>query len=117
MNVQSAALSPSGKTSHIAEVLFFHPFEDDDIHDFERFLEILASANHSIDICVFTITDNRIRNILCREKREGTKIRIITDNSQADMLGSDARWLHEQGIPVKVDFDIEERSHMHHKVL
>eukprot|EP01083_Nonionella_stella_P031849 87167_1 len=99
----------------INEVLFFHPREDDD-HDFERFLEVLSSADDTIDICVFTITDNRIRYCLADEARQGVKIRIITDNSQAEALGSDAKWLNEQAhIPVKVDFDPNEESHMHHK--
>ena len=37
------------------EVLFFHPQENDD-PDFERFLEVLSTAEHTLDICVFTIT-------------------------------------------------------------
>lgn len=99
----------------INEVLFFHPREDDD-PDFERFLEIIRMADHTIDICVFTITDNRIRYVLADEARAGTKIRLITDNSQAESLGSDAKWLHEKvNIPVKVDWDPDECSHMHHK--
>ena len=65
----------------INEVLFFHPREDDD-PDFERFLEILRLADHTIDICVFTITDNRIRYVLADEARSGVKVRLITDNSQ-----------------------------------
>lgn len=63
------------------EVLFFHPREDDDA-DFERFLEVLTLADHTIDICVFTITDNRIRYALANEARSGVKVRLITDNSQ-----------------------------------
>eukprot|EP00486_Rosalina_sp_Unknown_P009024 CAMPEP_0201594300 /NCGR_PEP_ID=MMETSP0190_2-20130828/191656_1 /ASSEMBLY_ACC=CAM_ASM_000263 /TAXON_ID=37353 /ORGANISM="Rosalina sp." /LENGTH=262 /DNA_ID=CAMNT_0048053851 /DNA_START=15 /DNA_END=800 /DNA_ORIENTATION=- len=73
------------------EVLFFHPREDDD-PDFERFLEVLCSADHNIDVCVFTITDNRIRYALADEARSGVKVRLITDNSQAEALGSDAHW-------------------------
>ena len=35
-------------------------YAENDCPDFERFLEVLSSADHSIDICVFTITDNRM---------------------------------------------------------
>ena len=98
------------------EVLFFSSSEKDDCEDFERFLEILQSGNKTLDICVFIITDNRIRNVIAREFNDGVKVRIITDNSQALSLGSDIKYLHENiGIPVKCDYDVEQKSHMHHK--
>ena len=35
---------------------------------------------------------------------------------KAESLGSDAKWLNDNaGIPVKVDYDPNEQSHMHHK--
>jgi len=68
----------------ISEVLFFHPFEvEDDEYDFNNFLEYLLGARHTIDICEFTITDDRIRYVLDRQKKNGVKIRVLTDNSQA----------------------------------
>jgi len=101
----------------LCEVLFFHPFHgEDDEYEFNNFLEYLMAAQHTIDICVFTITDDRIKYVLDRQKKNGVKIRVITDNSQALTLGADAKWLHDNAhIPVKVDFDINEESHMHHK--
>merc|ERR1712080_670005 len=77
---------------------------------------MLAKAQRSVDICVFTITDNRIRYLLADMAYHGVKIRIVTDNTQADATGSDAMWLSKiQGIEVRVDDDPMEAYHMHHK--
>ena len=72
----------------------------------------LTSCRKSADICVFTITDDRIANAILATHRRGVKIRIITDNDKAEDLGSDVPKFIAAGIPL-----VEDRTpfHMHHK--
>jgi cardiolipin hydrolase len=70
------------------------------------------SVRHTADICVFTITDDRISEPLLAAFRRGVKIRIITDDEKAGDLGSDIPRFREAGIPVIVD---DSPYHMHHK--
>ena len=71
----------------------------------------IRKAIRSIDICVFTISDDDItKEILSRRKR--LKIRIITDNDKYWDKGSDIAELIEAGVEVKAD---TKASHMHHK--
>lgn len=72
----------------------------------------IINARRSIDICVFTITDDRISNTILAAHKRGVKIRIITDNEKAYDAGSDVPRFREAGIPLIVD---ESPYHMHHK--
>lgn len=74
--------------------------------------EMLGNAKKSVDICVFTITDDRISSAILRTHERGVRIRIITDNDKAADEGSDADRLAAAGIPVRVD---RTAYHMHHK--
>ena len=72
----------------------------------------IINARRTIDICVFTITDDRISNTILAAHKRGVKIRIITDNEKAYDAGSDVPRFREAGIPLIVD---ESPFHMHHK--
>lgn len=78
----------------------------------QRLLSCLASAKTSLDICVFTITDNRISNAIVDAHKRGVKVRVISDNDKASDLGSDVVSLSDAGVPIAVD---NEPDHMHHK--
>ena len=73
---------------------------------------LLGLAQRSIDICVFTITDNRITNAIIRAHDRGVKVRIISDNDKAHDAGSDIQTLRRAGIPLRTD---KTPDHMHHK--
>jgi cardiolipin hydrolase len=78
--------------------------------------EILRQINQvrsHCDICVFTITDDRITDALTRAHIRGVALRIITDDNKAHDLGSDIDKLVAVGIPCKIDRGVE--AHMHHK--
>ena len=78
----------------------------------ERILSLLRAARESVDICVFTITDDRItREILATHSR-GINIRVITDDETSLHRGSDTHLLEEAGIPILFDND---EQHMHNK--
>jgi len=105
---------PSVNPEHtkIMECLFFENSARQDRYDLNMFLQYLASGNTSLDICVFTITYNRITDVILREFRDGVKVRIISDNDKAHDKGSDIYRLAQAGIPIKTDLT---EAHMHHK--
>jgi phosphatidylserine/phosphatidylglycerophosphate/cardiolipin synthase-like enzyme len=72
----------------------------------------LKHAKNTVEICVFTISDNNITHQILATHKRGIHVKIITDDDKINDLGSDIRELHNSGIPVKVDGT---RSLMHNK--
>ncbi len=77
-----------------------------------RISTLMQRAQHSIDVCVFTVTDDRITTSIESAHRRGVRVRVITDNDKAFDRGSDVDRLGRKGIPVRVD---RTDAHMHHK--
>lgn len=77
-----------------------------------RIRSFLAQAKSTVDICVFTITDDRLTSAVLEAHARGVEIRIITDNDKAADLGSDADRFLEAGVQLRVD---RTPYHMHHK--
>jgi len=77
-----------------------------------KILKLLDSAKKTIEICVFTISDDRISRKIVECMEKGVNIKIITDNDKQDDKGSDVNWLYDKGIEVKMDMS---KNHMHHK--
>lgn len=78
----------------------------------KKIASMMSSARHTIDICVFTITDDRIAEPIQAAHNRGVKVRVITDNDKANDRGSDAERLARAGLEVRVD---RTEHHMHHK--
>ena len=72
----------------------------------------LAQAQRMVDLCVFTITDDRLTSAILEAHHRGVRIRIITDDDKAADLGSDATQFLNAGIALRTD---RSRYHMHHK--
>jgi phosphatidylserine/phosphatidylglycerophosphate/cardiolipin synthase-like enzyme len=72
----------------------------------------LGRARRAADICVFTITDDRIARAILEAHARRVRVRIITDNDKQYDGGSDIGRLRGAGIALKVD---ETEHHMHHK--
>ncbi|MCT4587582.1 MAG: phospholipase D-like domain-containing protein [Carboxylicivirga sp.] len=72
----------------------------------------ISYAVNKIDICVFTISDNDIRDKLEYALNKGVRVRIITDDEKTNDLGSDIEYLQRKGADVKID---NSSHHMHHK--
>jgi len=111
---QGEAVAPNKKldlNADICEALFF-PDHDGQQGIFAKFLQYLSSPVKSIDICVFTITDDRISGVVEELFRSGLKVRVITDNDTSAQLGSDIDKFRQVGIAVKMDTS---PFHMHHK--
>lgn len=77
-----------------------------------RIRGLFRSARESADVCVFTITDDRITEEILAAHRRGVRIRLITDNEKAFDPGSDIETLQQAGLSVRVD---RTPYHMHHK--
>jgi len=78
----------------------------------QRVVHLLEEAQRTVDICVYTITDDRIANAISAAHARGVQIRIITDEAKEHDLGSDIDRLRYEGVPVRED---DSEHHMHHK--
>ena len=75
-------------------------------------LRLVREATTQIDVCVFTITDDRLTESLLEAHGRGISLRVITDNDKSEDRGSDADRLLTLGVPVRMD---RSEHHMHHK--
>lgn len=87
---------------------FFAPGED----CLRKLRELCLSAKHGIDVCVYTISDDRLTEALIDAQRRGLKVRILSDNHKVHDSGSDVHRLRDRGIDVRLD---DTDFHMHHK--
>jgi mitochondrial cardiolipin hydrolase len=78
----------------------------------ESISDLLKQAQKTLDICVFTITDERLATEIWNCQQRGIMVRIITDDDKTFDHGSVIKDLNKAGIPVKIDHS---RYHMHHK--
>ncbi len=77
-----------------------------------RIARLLREAKQSADICVFTITDDKLSEPITQAHERGIRVRIVTDDDKAEDRGSDVWRLADAGIEVRVD---QSEHHMHHK--
>jgi phosphatidylserine/phosphatidylglycerophosphate/cardiolipin synthase-like enzyme len=101
-------LQPQAAPKAPAAEAYFSPGDD----CCQRLVSFLQHAGRSLDVCVFTITDDRISRALLDAHRSQVAIRLITDDEKALDLGSDVAQLRQAGIPVRLDHS---PAHMHHK--
>lgn len=78
----------------------------------DKLLALIDAARSTLDVCVFTITDDRISRALVAAHRDGKKIRVITDDEKSFDPGSDIGRLEGAGLEVRID---RLPAHMHHK--
>ena len=78
----------------------------------ESIQRLLRWCKTSADICVFTITDNRVSEAILQCAKRGVKVRVISDNDKSEDTGSDVIRLDKEGIDLRLD---KSEHHMHHK--
>ena len=78
----------------------------------QTIINFIQSAKRKMDICVFTISDDKITEELIKSFKRGVDIRVITDDEKTFDMGSDIKELFQVGIQIKTD---QSESHMHHK--
>jgi len=96
----------------VNDALFFPDIDSSDGLNYEIFLQYLSSPQKTLEVCVFTITDDAVSNILVDLHKKGIKVRIITDDDQSNSTGSDIQTMKKAGIPVEMD---STPYHMHNK--
>ncbi|SDY17240.1 phospholipase D-like domain-containing protein [Hymenobacter psychrophilus] len=88
--------------------VYFSP-HDDCVGAIQTFIR---QARRTLDVCVFTVADNRLSDELLAAHRRGVRVRVLTDNDKLSDRGSDIRAIEAAGIPVRID---RTDNHMHHK--
>jgi phosphatidylserine/phosphatidylglycerophosphate/cardiolipin synthase-like enzyme len=78
----------------------------------ESISDLLRQSQKTLDLCVFTITDERLAQDILHCHQSGIVVRLITDDDKTHDHGSAIRDLKNAGIAVKTDHS---RYHMHHK--
>ncbi len=78
----------------------------------ERIRRAFRDARQSVDVCVFTITDNEVADTILAAHGRGVRLRLISDNDKSEDRGSDIDRLRNAGVPVRLDHT---EHHMHHK--
>ena len=99
---------PGGDERQIEAESHFSPEDDCP----RRIRQLLTRAKNSVDICVFTITDDRLSSAILDAHRRKVRVRIVTDDDKSQDRGSDIERLSEAGVEVRVD---QSDYHMHHK--
>lgn len=74
--------------------------------------ELCRGSRSTIDVCVFTIADDRLSDELAAAHERGVRVRIASDNDKRYDDGSDIARLAALGIEVRID---DTPFHMHHK--
>lgn len=100
--------SGAGECSAIESRAYFSP----GVACLEAIRLHLRRARRSLDICVFTVSDDRISAEVLAAQQRGVAVRMITDNDKEQDVGSDVERLRDAGIPVAIDMT---SAHMHHK--
>jgi mitochondrial cardiolipin hydrolase len=77
-----------------------------------KLLDLCVSARSSLDISVFTISDNRLSDAIISAHKRGIAVRVITDDEKMADAGSDIDLLQRAGVAVRTD---KSSAHMHHK--
>ncbi|KAF9162665.1 hypothetical protein BGX20_001637, partial [Mortierella sp. AD010] len=62
--------------------IFVNPIFFPSEQSFQNLVKTLDGAKKSMDICVYTITDDHLANAIIRAHDRGVKVRIISDNDK-----------------------------------
>lgn len=84
--------------SFSAEV-FFTP----STHCEDHIISEITNATKSIDIAVYSINNDKVVNAIIAAHKKGTKIRILTDHTQASVKGSKILELVTAGLDLKLN--------------
>ncbi|HSD17384.1 MAG TPA: phospholipase D-like domain-containing protein [Thermomonas sp.] len=77
-----------------------------------RLSDLMRGCRDTLDICVFTIADDRLTDAILDCQARGVQVRVVSDNDKQYDSGSDIARLRERGVSVRLD---DTPYHMHHK--
>ena len=78
----------------------------------EKLFSLLQSAQRTLDVCVFTISNQKLSTILIKAHQRGVVVRVVTDNEQLKANGKEVQNLRRAGIQVRHN---NSSLFMHHK--
>lgn len=90
-------------------VLFF---PDSLNKSYRTLTDVVKGARRSLDVCVYTITSQKLVSILINAHSYGIVVRVITDREQETICGGQIWRLRESGIQVRTN---SSTYLMHHK--
>lgn len=77
-----------------------------------RLGDLMRGCKATLDICVFTIADDRLTDAILECHARGVQVRVVSDNDKQHDSGSDIQRLLDHGVAVRLD---DAPYHMHHK--
>jgi phosphatidylserine/phosphatidylglycerophosphate/cardiolipin synthase-like enzyme len=80
----------------------------------KRIVDLINSANETLDIAIFSFTLDEIGDALIDAKNRGVKIRIILENRMRSIRGSEYQRLLDNNITIILD---KNKDTMHHKFI
>jgi len=101
------ASDPTGGEPAVADS-YFAPQDDCPA----KLRSLLGRARNKVDICVFTITDDRVSDAIIDAHERKLDVRVISDDDKSGDRGSDIDRLISAGVDVRID---RTDDHMHHK--
>ena len=79
----------------------------------ETLLSLVQSAKRTLDVCVFTISNQKLSDILIKaHQSRGVVVRVVTDNEQLKVNGKEIQKMRRAGIQVRHN---NSSLFMHHK--
>ncbi len=101
-------LDAADESAPVVSSAYFSPGET----CLRRLGELMRGCRASLDICVFTIADDRLTEAILDCHARGVQVRVVSDNDKQHDAGSDIARLRDHRVPVRLDHAL---SHMHHK--
>ena len=101
-------LDAASETSPVVSSAYFSPGDT----CLRRLCDLMRGCKSTLDICVFTIADDRLTDAILECHARGIQVRVVSDNDKQHDSGSDIVRLRDHGVAVRVD---DGPYHMHHK--
>ena len=101
-------LDAASETSPVVSSAYFSPGDT----CLRRLCDLMRGCKSTLDICVFTIADDRLTDAILECHARGIQVRVVSDNDKQHDSGSDIARLRDHGVAVRVD---DGPYHMHHK--
>lgn len=90
---------------------FFFP----NLDNVKKIQGYIQKAKKTIDLCIFSFSNDDLANEIIAAHKRGVKVRIITDDEAMLNKGADAQRCSDEGIDVRTDS--EQQYHMHNKYM
>ena len=101
-------LDAANATAEVVSSAYFSPGDA----CLRRLSDLMRGCRATLDVCVFTIADDRLTDAILDCRARGVRVRVVSDNDKQYDAGSDIARLLARGVPVRLD---DTPHHMHHK--